>query len=300
MSNLDSSGVRSGLRLFGRAFRFLFGCLFAALPLSADAQVVAPFLQVCIPGNTVDLSSNGCPCTANVECIGVCPVGSPGTRGCVGGPEILACAPIGNGLDLSANGCPCTGNLDCQGVCPVGNPGERFCVGGPGGDGPPPRRCDAPGNGLNLNLDGCPCNASSDCANACSLLTRTCGGLVGAIANEVTLITGNAVPQSAVLGDSVTANATVSGGIPMPARVIFDLHPPGDILCQAPIRTGSITLSAMGSISAPYAHTTTMAGSHRWRAEYAGNAWNLPDFSSCTALSMRVIVNAALFANGFE
>jgi hypothetical protein len=86
---------------------------------------MAPVLS-CFPGNTTDLSDDGCPCTANPECAGVCPV-SNGPRYCVGGNTGPFCAP-GNDFDGSIPCCPCTGNPECQGVCPVG-PGTRVCVG---------------------------------------------------------------------------------------------------------------------------------------------------------------------------
>lgn len=72
--------------------------------------------SVCLPGNTTDLSDDGCSCSGNLECAGVCPVAVP--RYCVGGDTGPFCAP-GNTLDLSADGCPCSSNLECEGVCPV-------------------------------------------------------------------------------------------------------------------------------------------------------------------------------------
>lgn len=91
------------------------------------AGFVVPTLN-CFPGNANDLSDNGCPCTGNPECAGVCPVGPVGQRFCIGGPNNGPfCAP-GNSSDLSADCCPCTGNPECQGVCPVGPVGQRFCV----------------------------------------------------------------------------------------------------------------------------------------------------------------------------
>jgi hypothetical protein len=79
--------------------------------------------HTCVPGNTADLSDDGCPCTGNLECAGVCPVTAP--RYCAGGNTGPHCAP-GNALDLSEDGCPCTGNLECKGVCPVTVPPGSF------------------------------------------------------------------------------------------------------------------------------------------------------------------------------
>ena len=89
---------------------------------------VPPTLN-CVPGNSADLSDDGCPCTGNPECAGVCPV-SNGPRFCAGGNTGPFCAP-GNDLDLSQDCCPCTGNPECIGVCPITPPGiPRVCAGG--------------------------------------------------------------------------------------------------------------------------------------------------------------------------
>lgn len=90
------------------------------------AGFVVPTIN-CVPGNNNDLSDDGCPCTGNPECAGVCPVGPVGARFCVGGNTGPFCAP-GNDNDLSPPCCPCTGNPECQGVCPVGPVGQRFCA----------------------------------------------------------------------------------------------------------------------------------------------------------------------------
>lgn len=93
------------------------------------AGFVVPGLT-CVPGNGNDLSDDGCPCTSNPECKGVCPVGPAGTRFCLGGNTGPFCAP-GNTQDLSVDCCPCTSNQECIGVCPVsipGQPGVRFCL----------------------------------------------------------------------------------------------------------------------------------------------------------------------------
>lgn len=86
----------------------------------------------CVLGNDTDSSPNGCPCTSNPECAGVCPVTPNGEpRFCAGGPPVGPfCAP-GNIFDQSADCCPCTSNPECDGVCPITDPGiPRVCAGG--------------------------------------------------------------------------------------------------------------------------------------------------------------------------
>jgi hypothetical protein len=103
-----------------------------AVPATAASLICAGFVVptlTCVPGNTTDLSDDGCPCTANNQCAGVCPVTGP--RFCLGGNTGPFCAP-GNTLDLSIDCCPCTSNNECAGVCPVSIPGypagTRFCL----------------------------------------------------------------------------------------------------------------------------------------------------------------------------
>lgn len=83
----------------------------------------------CVPGNSTDLSDDGCPCSGNPECEGVCPTTPPGVpRYCAGGGTGPLCAP-GNVIDLSAKCCPCSGNPECQTVCPITAPGvPRVCA----------------------------------------------------------------------------------------------------------------------------------------------------------------------------
>ena len=97
---------------------------FAVPTAAAAASIHTP---QCVPGNTTDLSENGCPCTANAECQGVCPVDPGNPRYCLGGPDVGPfCAP-GTSLNLSADGCPCALNEECSGVCPV-SPSPRTCL----------------------------------------------------------------------------------------------------------------------------------------------------------------------------
>lgn len=260
-------------------------------PVAAQATTT-PILQVCMPlNNDADLSSNGCACIGNNDCIGVCSV--PGNV-CVGGPDVPVCAILGNGLDLSANGCPCMGNNDCSGVCLVST---SLCAGGPGPATAPPR-CQPPGSGGDLSPDGCPCNVNGDCVGTCSTFTRTCGALVGAIANTPTTITGLA-SADVFLGAAITDSATVAGGLVVPSRVQFTLHGPTDPACAGSVATSSVMIAGNGTVVSP-PFVPSAVGTFTYIAAYQGNAWNLPSRTACDNAAQRVVVTDTLFRNGFE
>jgi hypothetical protein len=100
----------------------------APMAIQANSGACA-FPLNCTPGNSSDLSDDGCLCNSNLECQGVCPVTPSGVpRYCVGGGTGSFCAP-GNIFDLSAPCCSCNSNLECQGVCPITPSGiPRVCV----------------------------------------------------------------------------------------------------------------------------------------------------------------------------
>ena len=301
---LASQGAWIVMNMDGWAKRMLgrgVGVLLLLWAFSVSAQtVVTPSLQVCIAGNTADLSSNGCTCSSNLECMGVCPIAANGSpRVCTGGGDVPVCGPVGNLADISANGCPCNSNLDCEGVCPIPAAGmPRVCVGGPGPAGPPPPPCGAPGNGVNASQDGCPCDSAADCQGSCNTSTRTCGGLIGAVANRQ--IQFSALASGDVeLGAAITQEATVANAYAAPSSVRFTLHPPQDLNCATVLYQSLRPLQGVGTVMAvPYVPPST--GTHRWVARYIGNAWNLPAASVCFDPNQSVPVFPSLFKNGFE
>jgi hypothetical protein len=276
-------------------FAFILGIAFVTLPLPARAQTVAPFLQLCMPvGNGQKLSSNSCLCNGNNDCINVC--GGANGNICGGGVAVLGCAPTGNNTKVSANGCSCASNNDCINVC--GGATGNICGGGGDPPGPPPV-CRAPGSGGDLSVDGCPCDSNNDCVGTCSISTRTCGGVVGAIANIATAISGVA-SNDVVLGQTIFDQATVSGGRPMPGRMIFRAYGPDDVACAAIDFTSSHALAGMG-MSTSNAFLAPAPGTWRWIATYPGNGWNLPAATACSTLVQRVVVlSLSVFSNGFE
>ena len=163
--------------------------------------------------------------------------------------------------------------------------------------GPPPL-CRAPGSGGDLSVDGCPCDASNDCVGSCNVLTRTCGGIVGALDNVATTIAGVA-SNDVVFGGSIYDQATVSGGRPTPGGMFFRAFGPDDAICGTTDFFSSHPLSGMG-MSMSDTLVGPAAGTWRWIASYAGNAWNLPSATMCNDVLQRVVVVPVLFADGFE
>lgn len=279
--------------------------LLLALLLSAAVAPVAaqttttPILQVCmLPGNGAELSSNGCACNSSDDCLGVCG-GNVNVKTCGGGsaPVVPGCSPKGNNANQSWNGCPCNSNNDCRNVC-GGTPGNLICGGGSEPPGPPPI-CRRPGLALGDSVNGCPCNTSADCVGTCNANTRTCGGLVGAIANITSTITGVASPDVS-LGGQISDRATVGGGKAMPSAVVFRAFGPNDAACST-IRFGSTNaIGGNGNVDSDD-FTPAQAGTWRFRAAYQGNGWNLPATTACSNTSQQVVVlGAVVFRNGFE
>ncbi len=277
-------------------YRRFFLLWLALAPLAMAQTVVTPSLQACYPvGNGKNLSSNGCLCSGNLDCIGVCPISSGGAPCyCAGGPSVPVCAP-GNTLELSADGCACASNLECAGVCPFG-PNPRVCAGG--GTAAAQPACLIPGSGGNANPNGCPCDGAGDCQGTCNTQTRTCGGVIGAVANEA--INFSALASGDIeLGGAIVDEATVMANVDAPASVRFQLFGPGDTNCANVLRNAVIAIPGNGStLSPPVIPGST--GTHRWIASYLGNAWNLPAATACGDPNQSVVVLPTLFRNGFE
>jgi len=265
---------------------FICGSAFAAGP---SAPLGSTPLVVCYPGNTSDMSSDGCPCTGNINCIGVC---SGGFCGAV--TNASYCAPVGNGQDLSADGCECNSNLDCKGVC--GGTSGHEC----GGNTPDP---DPPvcslGNAYDLSDDGCPCALNNECVSTCSFFTRTCAAVTGAVLANQPAISGVAA-SPIQLGNNTIDQATLSAARFPSGRISFSLYSPGDTGCSAAAAyNGNLAISANGNyVSGAYA--PTQVGTWRWVAKYHGNAYNLPTQTSCADANQHTLVIDDLFHNGFE
>ncbi|MBI2397651.1 MAG: hypothetical protein HYV17_07615 [Xanthomonadales bacterium] len=259
----------------------------AAAELPA-APAGAP-LVVCYPGNSIDKSSDGCPCLGNNECMGVC---SGGFCGAV--TNASYCAPVGNGLDRSADGCECNGNNDCIGVC--GGASGHEC-GGATPD-PDPPVCSL-GNAYDLSDDGCPCALNNECASVCGFFTRTCANVVGAVLANPPAISGVAA-SPVQIGANTIDQATLSGAMFPSGRIEFRLYSPADSNCSfSAAYTGSTAISANGNyLSGTYA--ANQLGTWRWVAIYHGNAYNLSAQTACANANQHTLVIDDLFHDGFE
>jgi len=272
---------------FAAPFLFLMAC--AATAAGSPGAPAGTLLVVCYPGNSIDKSSDGCPCLGNNECMGVC---SGGYCGAV--TNASYCAPVGNGLDRSADGCECNGNNDCIGVC--GGASGHEC-GGATPD-PDPPVCSL-GNAYDLSDDGCPCTSNPECVTTCSFFTRTCANVAGAVLANQPAISGVAA-SPIQLGANTIDQATLSAARFPSGRISFSLYSPGDTGCSAAAAySGNLAISANGNyVSGAYA--PTYVGTWRWIAKYHGNAYNLPAQTSCADANQHTLVIDDLFHDGFE
>jgi len=246
-------------------------------------------LVVCYPGNTQDLSSDGCPCTASNQCMSACTA----TR-CGGVTNAAFCAPIGNGADLSADGCECNSNLDCKGNC--GGASGHEC--GAGTPDPDPPVCSL-GNAFDLSDPGCPCTLNSECTTVCSAFTRTCDAVVGAVAAQQPVLDGIA-SADVPLGGAVLDRATLISGLHPSGRMTFRLFGPEDVNCgSTAVFSDPVTLTGNGLYTSSI-FIPGVAGTYRWRVNYLGDAYNLPVTTPCNDASQAVVITPHVFRSGFE
>ena len=266
---------------------FLCGSAFAAGP---SAPLGSTPLVVCYPGNSIDKSSDGCPCVGNNECMGVCSGGF-----CDGVTNASYCAPVGNGLKRSADGCECTTSNDCDGTC--GGTSGHECVGAT--PDPDPPVCSV-GNAYDLSDNGCPCTVNIECVSTCSYFTNTCAAVVGAVLANQPAISGIAASPIIQLGANTIDNATLTSAAFPSGRIEFRLYLPAFSDCNLSTAfTSSHAVSGNGYyLSGAFA--ASQLGTWRWVAIYYGNAYNLPAQTACTNAYQHVLVIDDLFHNGFE
>lgn len=299
--------------LASRALRWLVVrivvLLAPCMPAGAAVTYIPPAdgsLAACYFGNNTGLSSTGCYCLSNLECVtGICSVS---LRLCNSTLSPPACAPLGNGKGASAGGCPCQSNLDCvTGICPITPPaGETtsLCTSAFGPlTSPIPAVCLL-GNTHNISADGCPCVASNECKGACSTITGTCGGLVGKVVARQSGIVANPVATQIQLGGSTTDIATLSNTARADSgQIQFRLYPPGTDPCAAvlptPVYTRNIT-STGNTLYSSGPFLPAALGTYQWTAGYTGNAFNLAASSGCALTAQQVRVVDEVFRNGFE
>jgi uncharacterized repeat protein (TIGR01451 family) len=108
----------------------------------------------------------------------------------------------------------------------------------------------------------------------------------------VPTLTG-AATATATLGAAISDRVTLAGGAGPTGAITFTLYGPGDAACAMPLTQSSATAAGAGTYtSAPF--TTTVSGTYRWVASYAGDGANAPTGpSACTDPLQAIAVRAA-------
>lgn len=246
-------------------------------------------LSVCYPGNTTDLSSNGCPCSNSNQCRGTC---STTTNTCGGVTGVTLCA-AGNSVKASADGCACQTNNECVSICVIATHSCGSVTNG---------QVCSPGNIYDLSAAGCPCSSSTECQASCSTTTDTCGGVVAAVEQNASTLAGTEPHPPLVLGGTTFDRARLSNGIVTPKGTItFLLFGPSQPNC-----TGTPLYSVNASVNGNAVYSSgsympTQTGIHRWVARYSGDAYNLAVNTVCgnSQQTFSVILDV-IFASGFE
>ncbi|NDP42707.1 MAG: hypothetical protein GZ089_08330, partial [Aromatoleum sp.] len=103
----------------------------------------------------------------------------------------------------------------------------------------------------------------------------------------VTLASG-----TVAVGNTISDQATLSGGVAATGSITFRAYGPADATCSnAPAFTSApVTVAGNGTYtSAPF--TVLLAGTYRWIASYSGDASNLPVAGLCNDANENVVVN---------
>jgi hypothetical protein len=270
---------------------FLTVVLLACVAGTAAAAGLVPrggSLLACYPGNNDDLSSPGCPCQSNNECVTTCS-GSTFTCGNVTGAAVCA---AGNAVNASVNGCACTNDNECTGNC---NQTTHTCGGVTNA-----QVCSI-GNGVDASANGCPCSNNNECQGVCVSSTNTCGGVVGAVDNNLPAISAESSATRVNPGSPVFDTATLTGSNRARGSIVFNLHAPTAADCTG-AAVHSFTAPASGNAAYPStAFMSAQTGWYRWVARYTGDAYNLGVASLCGDSRQTVFIGPELiFRNGFE
>lgn len=269
----------------------LTAALLACTASAATAANLVPrggSLLACYPGNNDDLSSLGCPCQSNNECVTTCS-GSTFTCGNITGAAVCS---AGNTVNASVNGCACTNDTECVGNC---NQTTHTC------GGVTDAQVCSIGNGVDASANGCPCSNNNECQGVCVGSTNTCGGVVGAVDNNLPALAAESSALRVNPGSPVFDTATLTGGNRARGSVVFNLYPPTAADC-----TGATVHSFTAPVSGNNAYVSTMfmtaqTGWYRWVARYTGDAYNLGVTSLCGDGRQTVFIGPELiFHNGFE
>jgi 6-phosphogluconolactonase (cycloisomerase 2 family) len=97
---------------------------------------------------------------------------------------------------------------------------------------------------------------------------------------------------SVPLGRTITASATLGGGMSPTGTVTFNVYGPGDTTCRTSLASSTAAVSGDGSYTSP-AFTPTTPGTYVWTASYGGDAGNAPSGPTpCAATGAAVAVTA--------
>ena len=122
---------------------------------------------------------------------------------------------------------------------------------------------------------------SGDANNAATSVACGTSGQSVAMAKATPTTTASAAPGSAVIGNAIHDNATLSGGVNPAGTLTFRLFGPGDATCaSAPVFTGTVTVSGNGSYSSA-TFTPSAVGTYRWTVAYSGDANNAAASVAC-------------------
>lgn len=128
------------------------------------------------------------------------------------------------------------------------------------------------------------------------------GGLVGTvIATGLGLLLAVTAPAAtpilslaatnAIVGQTISDSATLSGGFSPTGEVTFSVYGPTDTGCTTPLETSSAPILADHATSADF--LAQQVGEFRWTASYPGDANNDPISSTCGAADQSSIVSKA-------
>lgn len=110
-----------------------------------------------------------------------------------------------------------------------------------------------------------------------------------AVSKNATEVSGDTSTASIVVGESLHATATVTGGEATSGTITFALYGPDDETCaEAPHESLVVSVAGDGSYESP-AVAPSDIGTYHWVAEYSGDAINAPSVSACAEAAFTVM-----------
>ncbi|HWW60819.1 MAG TPA: hypothetical protein VN181_05565, partial [Thermoanaerobaculia bacterium] len=113
------------------------------------------------------------------------------------------------------------------------------------------------------------------------------------VVNQATPTLTTQASAGVTLGNTVSDDGTLTGGVSPTGTITFALYGPNDATCSAAIAfTANIPVSGNGLYSSgPF--TPTQLGTYRWVASYSGDSNNAPVVGACNAPNESVVVSQA-------